>query len=405
MNNTNTVRSPDLNTFAMGTRPAERKAKREKKQVEGQLSLYCSPAPDISDYDHLFFDKEPRKVRKGRHIPEGQLLFYDIGVKWATVIQFPTPEGAPREEVSPTPTVAGAAPAARETAAAIDEMIEKNTGLVHYCMKLVGGITSLNRDDVEQAGMMALWRAAKGFDTSRGRKFSSYATIAIKRAMIREVGRSCDRLNPNSWDAIEEDCPSLAGQLATSEAEAFRGENSPVVELMLEVADTLRLLKERKGVKAFAMYLQGYSGAQIAEAIGVSEKSYTAFISTGRKVVRSNPLFLQAAADMWDVTRKHPVVELLEAQFELRYAEDLTFNVPMRWDDAYEARLMQFLAQEKIAEYILNKVRIGEEVLVINRDTGCSTKLNVGTDILEISFAVQICQNPRVRRRRVKKSA
>lgn len=43
------------------------------------------------------------------------------------------------------------------------------------------------KDDLIQCGTIALWKASKGFDETKGLKFSSYAVPAIRREMLRYV--------------------------------------------------------------------------------------------------------------------------------------------------------------------------------------------------------------------------
>lgn len=368
-----TMRSPDTNTASTNTLPAERNAKKEKKQVDGQFSRQYTGTKSTEVYD--FFRGEVPADRRGRYVPDGQLLFFDIGVKWADVIRFPIPVQKPVMKA--------------EAYYDVEAVIRNNSGLVGYCLGRIGGVNSLNRDDVEQAGYMALWKAAEGFDSSRGVRFASYATPAISRAMIREVSASKDKNNPESLDALETESPSLYGSLATKESEAFAPENSEMIALMMEVADTLRSVKERKSVIALAMHLQGYSGIQISKAVDVKASSYTALICTGRKVVQGNPLFLKGAASLWGGTSRNCTVDLLGNFFTLQYAEKLTFDIPSKGAESYEAGLCRLLSSEKVADYLLNEVRVGEQACIINGDTGCTSILNVNEDTLELTLAVQ----------------
>lgn len=372
------MRSPDTNIAVLGNKPVERRMKKEKNQVEGQFTLYNTGAPNTIVCE--FFAGESRKVRKGRHIAEGQLSLFDIGVEWTNVIEFP---GAAVAEKAP---VAAKTPAV-ET---IDDIIRKHTGLVGYCLNQIGGVSSLNRDDVEQAGLLALWKAAEMFDETRGVKFASYATPAIKRAMIRELKGNQDKLNPESWEELESVCPTFENHLATPEEDVFAAiEDSPVISTILDVAKTLRLSKERKGVAAYAMFLQGYSGPQIAKTIGVKGTSYTALISTGRKVIQTNPLFQKAAATFMPDYKKDTVVDLLGSPFNVHYSEDVRYDVPTRCDDDYEGTLARLLSIESVADYVLNEVPLDDDVIICDRSVGCTTIMAVGESDLEISFVVQ----------------
>jgi RNA polymerase sporulation-specific sigma factor len=64
------------------------------------------------------------------------------------------------------------------------ELIEENLGLVHAMARRFMG-RGIEYDDLFQAGCMGLVKAIKGFDTSRGVQFSTYAVPVIMGEMRR----------------------------------------------------------------------------------------------------------------------------------------------------------------------------------------------------------------------------
>ena len=66
----------------------------------------------------------------------------------------------------------------------IEKIVRENQKLVQWCMKSIRGINRNNIDEVYQAGLIGLWRAAQRFDESKGYKFSSYAAKVIRHAMV-----------------------------------------------------------------------------------------------------------------------------------------------------------------------------------------------------------------------------
>ena len=374
----NTMRSTDMNKSTIGVMPVEQKKRKMTNQIDGQFTLYNTGAPNTIICE--FFSGEFKKVRRGRHIPDGQMLFYDIGVEWTNVVQFP--EAKTGEKVGSSSETA--------TVYAVNELFDNNLGLIGYSAKSVAGVNSSNWADIEQAGYIALWKAAENFDASRGVKFASYATIAIKRAMYRELSQYKDKLNPESLDALEEEnSVSLKAELVTTEDEVLGNQNNAIIDAMLQVADSLRLVKEQKGVRAYAMQLQGYSTQRILDSIGVAKKSYSAIISVGRRALQSHPIFMRMAADLRNESAKVTTVNLLDSQFELKYAKDFFFDVPSKYEANYEASFAEFVSQEHIAEYLMFEARIGEPVCIINKETGCASVVNVGNDSLELTYAMQ----------------
>jgi RNA polymerase sporulation-specific sigma factor len=64
------------------------------------------------------------------------------------------------------------------------ELIEENLGLVHAMARRFMG-RGIEYDDLFQAGCMGLVKATRGFDTSRGVQFSTYAVPVIMGEMRR----------------------------------------------------------------------------------------------------------------------------------------------------------------------------------------------------------------------------
>ena len=67
---------------------------------------------------------------------------------------------------------------------AIEELILSNLGLVRYLANKYVKSSSLPIEDLIQEGSEGLIRAAKKFDPTRGTKFSTYATIWIRQAIL-----------------------------------------------------------------------------------------------------------------------------------------------------------------------------------------------------------------------------
>ena len=65
-----------------------------------------------------------------------------------------------------------------------DRLVTENIGLVHACAKRYCG-RGVDYDDLYQSGCEGLVKAAAGFDSSRGVKFSTYAVPAILGEMRR----------------------------------------------------------------------------------------------------------------------------------------------------------------------------------------------------------------------------
>ena len=66
-------------------------------------------------------------------------------------------------------------------------IVERNLGLVHRTVNALAPPKYM-REDAEQVGYVALIKAVEGHDPKRG-ALSTYATHAIKNAILKYVGR------------------------------------------------------------------------------------------------------------------------------------------------------------------------------------------------------------------------
>ena len=83
-----------------------------------------------------------------------------------------------------------------------EEAMERHTKLIHAFIQRQGG-GNLPYEEALQAGRIGLWRAIKGYDPSRGFAFSTYAWVAIQRAIHQAV--KAERPPPtSSVEALKE---------------------------------------------------------------------------------------------------------------------------------------------------------------------------------------------------------
>ena len=74
-------------------------------------------------------------------------------------------------------------------ALAVDQALVEHERLVHWVVHQQW-LGALSYGAAVQAGRLALWRAAQGYDAQRGVAFSSYAVPAIRRAIWRAVAEA-----------------------------------------------------------------------------------------------------------------------------------------------------------------------------------------------------------------------
>ena len=84
-----------------------------------------------------------------------------------------------------------------DRAAAVD-LFEANRGLA-YSRARTMLVNAETRQDLEQEALIALWKAALGFDPARGCQFSTYAVPKIRGALQECLRQTGQRLHVAKW--------------------------------------------------------------------------------------------------------------------------------------------------------------------------------------------------------------
>lgn len=280
----------------------------------------------------------------------------------------------------------------------IEALVQENLGLISFCLRKIKGITASNSDDVYQAGMIALWQAAKGYDDKKPNQFSTYATVCIKRAMYEEMHRSLKNQDKNLFSLNDEaelydrrmrdqvlDILQITDKNITSTFNA-----KELMRLIQKIEKSRVLLNEKKGVKALRLSFLGYSKEEIAEEIGIQKNSVRAMMTTGRRILLAHPLIREYVSGIKNAEEKcdHYVVDLMGEKFRLIFSQDLVFDVSTKPRE-YEEQLCELLSRPNVAKWLLNKVKIDDSIAIYDVATKRTTVLTMHTDSIEVSFAAQ----------------
>lgn len=127
-----------------------------------------------------------------------------------------------------------------------------------------------DKDDLRQEAFVAFYKAVMTYDTEQDKvSFGLYAKVCIRNRMI-SVLRSLKR----------------AAKAVTENAKAKKAQRSPSFDcraLMEEAENTL----SKKEKKILSMYLGGKSYAQIANELGIKEKSVDNALFRAKKKLRT----------------------------------------------------------------------------------------------------------------------
>lgn len=164
-----------------------------------------------------------------------------------------------------------------ENEASFDELLEFFSKTV-FSLSTAFNLPEAELEDVRQEGRMALYRAAKSYDASRGVKFTTYAAACMSNAMLNFVKRyNADRLS--SGEMLELDADKAADS-ETTEGVVF----SERLSDMLCKKGFAGLSENERNV--LVMKLSGLKTAQISKKTGKSPKSVDNTLFRAREKLR-----------------------------------------------------------------------------------------------------------------------
>lgn len=181
--------------------------------------------------------------------------------------------------------------------------MNQHVGLVHRVARRYLWATeygALTYDDLFQAGMLGLWEAAKRFDESRDVQFSTYATLWIRRDIVREIQNSGRTIripvhahqegqmpqHPLSTDIPVGDSDTLLGDLIASaddspEEQALQNEEKRAVH---EIISRIRSPKMKAVMQGLMLDQSQHAvGAQL----GISHTTVAKYYRLAQEVVRN----------------------------------------------------------------------------------------------------------------------
>ena len=127
--------------------------------------------------------------------------------------------------------------------------------------------TQLETDDLLQEGLIGLLSAVKGFSCESQKPFLPYAATSVQNSMVSALRKSLGARSVKSADVVplEEDFME-APTLSLEEQQDLREDCERLWNLVMT-----RLSKTEK--QALHLFLCGYSYAEVAEKMQISEKS------------------------------------------------------------------------------------------------------------------------------------
>lgn len=153
-----------------------------------------------------------------------------------------------------------------------DQLVQRHGGLVkriaHHLLARMP--SSVQVDDLIQAGLIGLLEAARSFDANKGASFETYAGIRIRGAMIDELRRG-------DWAprSVHRNQRRVADAIRQVEARLGRDASDDEIarELQMPLAEYHQLLADSMGTRLFSIEDLGEEGEDALDQIAGEDAS------------------------------------------------------------------------------------------------------------------------------------
>lgn len=274
-----------------------------------------------------------------------------------------------------------------------EELYDKYQGLIKSTIYRLGEMCrGFDQDDLVQEGRIALWTAAQQFDPFYGTQFKSYAITILRRSLMHYVkdptsklfgGRRLDVVSVQELQERVDDTPGSSIELFAApedQSPAVLSERDEIIDLLTCAAEEISLVKERKGIQALIMQLQGIDSKTIAQRMGIAPKSYSALVAAGRKALKNNPKILSYISLIKNQAAESVVACLLGDECVVKFSDDAIFDTTKYTVGEHLAIFSELLSNEEVAEQMLNHFRVGEDAVILDEDTWTHTWFHFGAE-------------------------
>lgn len=145
--------------------------------------------------------------------------------------------------------------------------------IIHSRANRYSSIVGVELEDFQQEGLLALYRAARGYQNDGQAAFRTYATTCINNSMTTAIRRHMRQRKQESALSLEQLDLAQAGEL--SDREAVR-----------ELSDQIQAQLSPFERQVLLLYLSGHSYAQIAQLLSTSAKPVDNALQRVRRKLR-----------------------------------------------------------------------------------------------------------------------
>lgn len=163
-------------------------------------------------------------------------------------------------------------------------------------------ITGADKEDLIQEGMIGLYKAIRDYNPEKNTYFHVFAQLCIARQIMSAV-KSANRKKHtplNDYISLDVSAEDVSENLIEQfSVNAVKGPE----QLLIEKEDSENMRKKlqkaltEKEIKIVDLYLKGYSYAEMAEIVGISDKGISSTLHRVKKKLNAK---VQPQADLGD---------------------------------------------------------------------------------------------------------
>ena len=253
-----------------------------------------------------------------------------------------------------------------------EKIVIKNMNLVYHMIKQLPHINPNDYDDWVQIGRIGLIKAVSTFDETKGKKFSTYASVCIKNEIYMHLRKErTQNKNISLNDIIYTD-----GKGSECQLQDILGNDEELIE---EIEDDeiitnalgiiLNILQPKEAVAILYKISGIYTQKDIGESLGVSQSYASRLIGNAGRKIRK---YLE--------TEKGPVCTIFSM---VKKGNVYLFRCNTKY---YSGCLKEFLRSKKATILLDYKVMSNEENIEICMPSYTETFVFVAEFIKEISY-------------------
>ncbi|NPU99883.1 MAG: sigma-70 family RNA polymerase sigma factor [Brevinematales bacterium] len=183
-----------------------------------------------------------------------------------------------------------------------NEFYERYKNKVKYFIRK-HRLNSLEREDLIQEGMIGLFNAIETFDTSKGVKFATYASVCIKNRIYNTVNSMWTRKKNEGFLGEDED---VAMEFSPEEDVIIREISEDLKNAILELS--------KREKKVLELYLDKKSYQEIASSLDISTKKVDNILMKIKSILaeKVGKEELDLKGEYWDDQLKNSIHKGLE---------------------------------------------------------------------------------------------